>query len=131
MFQDLRSALLHPTDCDKVALIMEPDGFIDTIQKLVAIIGIIWGILVTWNQGWETVRKAWAWACSVALFLNKKKTTVVKKLRQMIDSHEAGEPSPTPPEPFCINEFDTVHLVTATSISTSMSGGGGPFIRRL
>jgi hypothetical protein len=86
---------------------MEPDGFIDTILKLLTIIGILWGILATWDKGSETLLKVWAWACSVSLSLNKKKTTVVNKLIQIIDSLVARKKAP-PPVP--IHVFDTIPL---------------------
>jgi hypothetical protein len=112
---------------------MEPDGFIDTILKLLTIIGILWGILATWDKGSETLLKVWAWACSVSLSLNKKKTTVVNKLMQMIDSHEA----PPPPQNTVIvpltgtlrvtggrlvlkNVFDTVSLGGSATTSATL-----------
>jgi len=89
---------------------MDPSDNIDLIKNLLAIIGTLWGILANWSKGWETALKVWAWACSVSMFLNKKKTAYVKKWRSMIDTDEAREETPTPPAPVCINVYDTVPM---------------------
>lgn len=116
------SELIRPTDCDKVALIMEPEGFLAHIENLFRNIATLFSILLAAPKVLKLVRKAWKVARP---WLLDTKRALVATLREMVGEDEAREESPMPPQNTTIVPLtDTLGITgQAPHITVQLTGG--------
>lgn len=86
---------------------MDESGFIATIKNYLTIIGILWGILATWDKGVKTLRKVLAWGCIVA---QQTKAACIRELKVLVGEDERPEDTLSPPELVRVTASDSLSM---------------------